>query len=87
MAGYLQIAGALLVLCPFAWSQLGSLRPASYAYLCSNFAGSATLATLALLDRQWGFLLLEGSWAFVSAWGLMAQTGARLMARRETRGS
>jgi hypothetical protein len=66
----LQILGAIAILVPFAWSQLGSLRTTSVAYLVLNLAGSALLAALALLDAQWGFLLLEGSWAVVAAWGL-----------------
>jgi hypothetical protein len=28
------------------------------------------LAVEAYLDAQWGFLLLEGVWAIVAAWGL-----------------
>ena len=35
--------------------------------------GSAVLAVLAFEERQWGFLLLEGSWALVSLWGVIAR--------------
>ena len=71
MSGALQILGALLVLVPFASLQLGLLRSASATYLWLNLLGSALLAQLALLDAQWGFLLLEGCWAAVAAWGLV----------------
>ncbi len=70
MAQILQTAGALAVLVPFAWAQLGSLSPASLRYLGFNFSGSALLAALAGASDQWGFLLLEGCWAAVSALNL-----------------
>ncbi|WP_018348942.1 CBU_0592 family membrane protein [Longispora albida] len=66
-----QILGSLLVLAGFALAQYGVLSPRSRTYLVLNLAGSAVLAVLALLDRQWGFLLLEGVWAIVSAAGLL----------------
>jgi hypothetical protein len=66
----IQVLGSLLVLAAFATSQRGWLRQSSRTYLVLNLAGSAVLAALAADGRQWGFLLLEGSWALVSAWGL-----------------
>ena len=66
MAQVIQIAGALFVLSGFVLAQLRILDPQRFAYLVLNLIGSAALAWLALRDRQWGFLLLEGVWALVS---------------------
>jgi hypothetical protein len=66
----IQIAGALLILAAFAALQLGRMRPDSPLYLWLNLLGSAILAGIALYGSQWGFLMLEGVWAAVSAWGL-----------------
>ena len=65
-----QILGSLLILTAFAAAQRGALSPASRTYLALNLVGAAVLAVLALHERQWGFLLLETSWALVSAHGL-----------------
>lgn len=66
----IQIVGALLILTAFAAVQFDRMRPDSRLYLALNLVGSIVLAYLALHDSQWGFLLLEGVWAIVSAWGL-----------------
>jgi hypothetical protein len=66
----IQVVGALLILAGFAAVQFERMRPDSRLYLTLNLVGSAILAVLAYVETQWGFLLLEGVWAIVSAWGL-----------------
>lgn len=72
MGIFIQISGSLLVLAGFALAQLGVLDHKSRVYLVLNVVGSAVLAIDALLGSQWGFLLLEGVWAVVSAVSLIA---------------
>jgi hypothetical protein len=81
MLDVLQVLGAVCVLVPFVWSQVGPLSPRSRAYLAANLAGATILAALALAGRDWGFLLLEGTWAAVAALGLRRLT-ARSSATR-----
>ena len=75
-----QVVGALLILAGFAAAQFGKLDVESRVYLWLNLVGSVILAALALHEEQWGFLLLEGVWAIVSAYSLVrgprAATGA-----------
>ena len=68
----IQIVGALLILAAFAAVQFERMKPDSRLYLALNLAGSLILAVLAVSASQWGFVLLEGVWAIVSAWGLAA---------------
>lgn len=72
MEQVIQIIGSILILIPFALSQLGRLGTRQRAFLLPNFAGSAILAADAAVTAQWGFLLLEGVWALVSLGGLAA---------------
>ena len=69
-----QVVGALLILSAFAAVQFDRMRPDSRLYLALNLVGSAILCVLAVVSAQWGFVLLEGVWAIVSAWGLVAAT-------------
>lgn len=66
MTAGLQIIGAVLLLTGFVAAQLGAVRDTSLPYLVINMIGATSLAIVALLDRDWGFLLLEGSWAGIS---------------------
>lgn len=80
MHSTIQIAASLMILVPFILAQVGRLTPASLAYLALNLVGSTVLAIDALLGAQWGFLLLEGVWAIVSAislvrWALRRRDG------------
>jgi len=81
----IQIVGALLILAGFAAVQFDRMRPDSRLYLTLNLAGSAILAVLAWVESQWGFLLLEGVWAIVSAWGLWVSLYAPYGDKKATR--
>ena len=65
-----QIVGAILILVAYAGAQFGRLDQRAISYLVLNLIGSVILAVLATIERQYGFLLLEGVWAIVSAWSL-----------------
>lgn len=70
MSVLVQVLGSLFILAGFALAQRGVLDQRSPTYLVLNLVGSAVLAVDAFLGAQWGFLLLEGVWAVVSAVGL-----------------
>jgi hypothetical protein len=42
------------------------LNQKSAVYLLINTHGSGLLAADAIVEQQWGFLLLEGSWFIIS---------------------
>jgi hypothetical protein len=67
----LQIVGALLILTGFVGAQFRRLEPHSPLYLRLNEAGAVVLAVVAGAASDWGFLLLEGAWAAVTAWSIV----------------
>lgn len=73
MIDALQIAGAILILIAFVAVQFKLLDATTWSYLLLNLAGSGVLAVVAWAGRDWGFLLLEGVWGAVSAWGVIGK--------------
>jgi len=66
------VIGALLILGAFAANLLQWMNTSNLWYSLLNFVGSAILMVIAVLDQQFGFILLEGTWALVSLWGIIA---------------
>jgi hypothetical protein len=65
------VVGALLILLAFTANMLGRLDTTRLSYQISNFSGSAILTGVAVIEVQLGFILLEGTWALVSLWGMI----------------
>lgn len=71
----LSVAGSLLVLGAYFALQRGRLASDSRAYNALNFVGAGLMTWVAIAEWQLGFILLEGSWALLSAPGMIR--GAR----------
>ena len=69
----IQVIGALMILIAYAAAQTGRWSTDAPAYLWLNLVGSIILAVLAAMTENWGFLLLEGVWAIVTAGSLLKQ--------------
>lgn len=67
----ISLVGAALILVPFAALQFGKLHQEGIPYTLSNLLGSSILLYVAIVDNQYGFILLEAVWALVSIRGLL----------------
>ena len=67
----IQVIGAMMILVAYAAAQTGRWSTDAPIYLWLNEVGSVILAVLAAMSENWGFLLLEGVWAIVTAWSLV----------------
>ena len=77
MLQVVSVLGALAILGAFAANLFGWISPSNFWYSVANFLGSAVLTVVAVVDRQLGFLLLEGTWALVSLWGIYSALRGR----------
>jgi hypothetical protein len=68
----ISVLGALAVLAAFVANQLGWITPSQLSYAAANFVGAAILTAVAVVDRQVGFVLLQGTWTLVSLVGIVA---------------
>jgi hypothetical protein len=66
-----QIIGAFMILIAFGLAQAHRLSVLSASYLLLNLVGSLLLAISAIVETQWGFIILESAWAAISGWGLV----------------
>lgn len=64
------IFGAMLVLAAFAAQQFKRLDAETKTYQILNLIGGFCMTVTAILTRQYGFILMEGSWTVISAWGV-----------------
>ena len=71
MLQVVSVFGALAILAAYAANQLRLIGPSNLSYSAMNFIGSTVLTVIAVLEVQWGFILLEGVWAILSLWGMI----------------
>jgi hypothetical protein len=80
MYDVVQLTGSLFVLAAFVAALTGRLPQSSYRYLAANAVGSTVLTATAVVSLEWGFLLLEGTWAVVSVYSIVRKATGRPVA-------
>ncbi len=67
----ISVVGALAILAAYAANQFGWTDTSNLPYQIANLVGSGILAVVAVIEVQWGFILLEGAWSAISAWAVL----------------
>lgn len=68
----ISVVGALAILLAYAANQFGFTDTSNLPYQLANLVGSTILTVVAVIEVQFGFILLEGTWALVSLWGTIS---------------
>jgi hypothetical protein len=76
-AQLIQIVGALLNMGAFALLHFEIAPSSALRYLIPNWLGSVLLVMSAYADGQWGFLMLEGAWVFVTGYAIATRMVGR----------
>jgi hypothetical protein len=66
----LSLAGAILILTAYGAHQMKHMHADTVLYQCLNLFGGLALFLTAVVTRQYGFMLMEGAWTVMSAFGL-----------------
>ena len=66
----LEYVGAVGILVAFWLSQKGIWRPADNRFLALNALSAAGLTAAGVAGGQWGFVVLNGAWTVIAAYGL-----------------
>jgi uncharacterized membrane protein len=66
MVQIISVVGSVLILVAYTANQAGRMDAQQLNYTLLNLVGAGILATVAAIEEQWGFLLLEGVWTVVS---------------------
>lgn len=66
MIQIISIIGSLIILSAYGAGQAKMMNTSSLLYATLNLIGSGILAVIAVIESQWGFLLVEGVWSLIS---------------------
>jgi hypothetical protein len=83
MGQAVQLVGAMLIVSAYVAYQKDRLRLDSVQFLGMNMVGAGILTVVAAVNRDLGFLLLEGMWTWVSGRGFRRARKARQTAKRD----
>ncbi len=72
------LAGAAMVLAAYAMIQSGLCRELDAGYLALNIIGSLLLGIVAVLERQYGFIVLEFAWVGLGVVGVVRACRQRM---------